>query len=120
MQILSGLTQNEIEKFLEPFKVSKFRARQIHQWIYAKFASSFDEMTDLSKSLREELKQNSQIPLTKIAKKQVSSDGTVKYLLEYSDGNVAECVLMRFDNRSNLTACVSSQIGCPMNCAFCA
>lgn len=119
MQILSGLTQNEIEKFLEPFKVSKFRARQIHQWIYAKFASSFDEMTDLSKNLREELKQAAIIPLAKIAKKQVSSDGTVKYLLEYQDGSCVETVLMRFDNRANLTACVSSQVGCAMGCAFC-
>ena len=119
MQILSGLTQTEIEKFLEPFKVSKFRARQIHQWIYAKFASSFDEMTDLSKSLREELKKAATIPLAKIAKKQVSSDGTVKYLLEYQDGSCVETVLMRFDNRANLTACVSSQVGCAMGCAFC-
>ena len=119
MQTLSGLTQTEIETFLEPYKVSKFRARQIHQWIYAKFASSFDEMTDLSKTLREELKQSATIPMSKIAKKQVSSDGTVKYLLEYQDGSCVETVLMRFDNRANLTACVSSQVGCAMGCAFC-
>ena len=76
-------------------------------------------MTDLSKTLREELKQNATIPLAKIAKKQVSSDGTVKYLLEYLDGSCVETVLMRFDNRANLTACVSSQVGCAMGCAFC-
>jgi len=119
MQILSGLTQLEIETFLEPYKVSKFRARQIHQWIYSKFASSFDEMTDLSKNLREDLKKSAVIPFAAIAKKQVSADGTIKYLLEYQDGNCVETVLMRFDNRANLTACVSSQVGCAMNCAFC-
>lgn len=119
MKVLSGLSQSEIEEFLEPFNVSKFRARQIHQWIYAKYASSFDEMTDLAKTLREELAKSAVIPMAKIAKKQVSSDGTVKYLLEYPDGECVETVLMRFDNRSNLTACVSCQVGCAMDCAFC-
>ena len=119
MKVLSGLSQSEIEEFLEPFNVSKFRARQIYQWIYAKYASSFDEMTDLAKTLREELAKSAVIPMAKIAKKQVSSDGTVKYLLEYPDGECVETVLMRFDNRSNLTACVSCQVGCAMDCAFC-
>lgn len=56
----------------------------------------------------------------KIKVKQVSSDGTIKYLLEYPDGECVETVLMRFDNRANLTACVSSQVGCAVNCSFCA
>ena len=67
------------------------------------------------------LSEKAEYRLPKIVRKLVSKiDGTIKYLLEYSDGNVAECVLMRFDNRPNLTACVSSQIGCPVGCVFCA
>lgn len=82
--------------------------------------SSIDEMTDLSVKFREELKAVAKISDTKIKVKQVSSDGTIKYLLEYPDGECVETVLMRFDNRANLTACVSSQVGCAVNCSFCA
>ena len=118
--ILSGLNLAEIEKITEELKASKFRARQIHNWIYLKSVSSIDEMTDLSKSFREELKEIADVTNVKIKVKQVSSDGTLKYLLEYPDGECVETVLMRFDNRANLTACVSSQIGCAVNCSFCA
>lgn len=120
MKILSGLTQSEIEKITDELKASKFRARQIHNWIYLKSVSSIDEMTDLSVKFREELKQIATVSETKIKVKQVSSDGTIKYLLEYPDGECVETVLMRFDNRANLTACVSSQVGCAVNCSFCA
>src|SRR5574344_1669097 len=84
------------------------------------FETLANEMTDLSKDLREKLKEIAQISDTKIKTKQVSKDGTMKYLLEYPDGNCVETVLMRFDNRANLTACVSSQVGCAVNCSFCA
>jgi len=120
MITLSGLNQSEIEKITDELKASKFRARQIHNWIYLKSVSSIDEMTDLSVKFREELKQIAQVTDTKIKVKQVSSDGTIKYLLEYPDGECVETVLMRFDNRANLTACVSSQVGCAVNCSFCA
>lgn len=118
--ILSGLTQNEFEKVAEDLKASKFRARQIHNWIYLKSVSSIDEMTDLSKDFREQLAGVAEVSDVKIKTKQVSQDGTIKYLVEYPDGNCVETVLMRFDNRANLTACVSSQVGCAVNCAFCA
>lgn len=118
--ILSGLTQSGFVKITEDLKASKFRARQIHNWIYLKSVSSIDEMTDLSKDFREQLSQIAQVSDVKIKTKQVSKDGTIKYLIEYPDGNCVETVLMRFDNRANLTACVSSQVGCPLNCAFCA
>lgn len=118
--ILSGLTQQDFDKIAVDLKASKFRARQIHNWIYLKSVNSIDEMTDLSKDFREKLKEIAQISNSKIKTKQVSSDGTIKYLIEYSDGNCVETVLMRFDNRANLTACVSSQVGCAVNCAFCA
>lgn len=120
MYILSGLTQQEIEQITDSLNASKFRARQIHNWIYLKSVSSIDEMTDLSVKFREELKKVAKVSDTKIKVKQVSSDGTIKYLLEYPDGECVETVLMRFDNRANLTACVSSQVGCAVNCSFCA
>ena len=120
MKTLSGLTQAEIELITDELKASKFRARQIHNWIYLKSVSSIDEMTDLSVKFREELKSVAKISDVKIKVKQVSSDGTIKYLLEYPDKECVETVLMRFDNRANLTACVSSQVGCAVNCSFCA
>lgn len=120
MKTLSGLTQTEIEEITDELKASKFRARQIHNWIYLKSVSSIDEMTDLSVKFREELKQIAKVSDVKIKVKQTSSDGTLKYLLEYPDGECVETVLMRFDNRANLTACVSSQVGCAVNCSFCA
>ena len=120
MEILSGLTQKEIEEITDKLKASKFRARQIHNWIYLKSVSSIDEMTDLSVKFREELQAIAKVSDTKIKIKQESSDGTLKYLLEYPDGECVETVLMRFDNRANLTACVSSQVGCAVNCSFCA
>lgn len=120
MQTLSGLTLEEITDLMASLNASKFRAKQIHNWIYFKSVSSIDEMTDLSKAFREELKQKAVVTDTKIKVKQESSDGTLKYLIEYPDGECVETVLMRFDNRANLTACVSSQVGCAVNCSFCA
>ena len=120
MIVLSGLSLEELEILMEEFGASKFRAKQIHNWIYSKSVSSVDEMTNLAKDFREELKDKAVITETKIKIKQVSSDGTIKYLIEYPDGECVETVLMRFDNRANLTACVSSQVGCAVNCSFCA
>ena len=120
MEILSGLNLEEFEALTEKLGASKFRARQIHNWIYLKSAKEIDEMTDLSVKFREQLKEVAKVTDTKIKVKQTSSDGTIKYLLEYPDGECVETVLMRFDNRANLTACVSSQVGCAVNCSFCA
>jgi 23S rRNA (adenine2503-C2)-methyltransferase len=77
-------------------------------------------MTSLSKDFRKTLNEKTIISPISIQKKQVSNDGTVKYLLELEDGLTVETVLMRFDNRPNLSACVSTQVGCAVNCAFCA
>ena len=118
--ILSGLSQSGFEKIAQDLKASKFRARQIHNWIYLKSVKTIDEMTDLSKDCREKLAEIAEVSDVKIKTKQVSKDGTIKYLIEYTDGNCVETVLMRFDNRANLTACVSSQVGCAVNCSFCA
>lgn len=118
--ILAGMTLSELEDLMAQMGATKFRAKQIHNWIYAKSVSSIDEMTNLSKDFREQLKQVASVTESKIKVKQVSSDGTLKYLIEYPDGECVETVLMRFDNRANLTACVSSQVGCAVNCSFCA
>ena len=118
--ILAGMTLSELEDLMAKMGATKFRAKQIHNWIYAKSVSCIDEMTNLSKDFREQLKQVASVTESKIKVKQISSDGTLKYLIEYPDGECVETVLMRFDNRANLTACVSSQVGCAVNCSFCA
>lgn len=118
--ILVGKTIEEIEKFMIENNQSKFRARQVYNWLYLKSVNSFDKMTDLSLSTRELLKEKALISSIAIKDKQVSKDGTMKFLFELSDGSFAEAVLMRFDNRANLTACISTQVGCPMGCSFCA
>lgn len=119
-QILSGMSLEELTALTDSIGESKFRAKQIHSWIYMKSASEIGQMTDISKSAREKISEIAQITDVKIKNKQISKDGTVKYLLEFADGNCVETVLMRFDNRANLTACVSSQVGCACNCKFCA
>lgn len=118
--ILSGLALEDFEKITTELKASKFRARQIHNWVYLNSVKSIDDMTNLSKDFREKLKEIADVTDAKIKTKQVSEDGTIKYLIEYSDEECVETVLMRFDNRANLTACVSSQVGCAVDCAFCA
>ena len=117
---LSSLNLEEISELIKPLKASSFRARQIFNWVYLKSAKSIEDMTDLSKSFRDELSKIAMISNATIKRKQTSKDGTIKYLIEYSDGECVETVLMRFDNRVNLTACVSSQVGCAVNCKFCA
>ena len=118
--ILVGKNIEEIEKFMVDNNQSKYRARQIFNWLYLKSADSYDKMTDLPVSTRELLKEKTLINSIFIKDKQISKDGTIKFLFELSDGNYAEAVLMRFDNRANLTACISTQVGCPMGCLFCA
>ena len=118
--ILAGMTLSELEKFVADNNEPKFRAKQLHYWLYKKSVPEFDQMSNLSKEFRAKLNEIAQISDTKIKQRLISKDGTIKYLLEFSDGNVVETVLMRFDNRPNLTACVSCQIGCPIRCVFCA
>lgn len=117
---LSGLSLEEITTFITELGLPKFRAKQIHSWIYAKWAGSIDEMTDLSQELRNKLKAYAQVPLLKIAHLEVSRDGTRKYLFELPDGQLIESVLIAFDDRPSLTACLSSQVGCAVGCTFCA
>ncbi len=117
---LSGKSLAELEQFVAELGLPKFRAKQLHTWIYAKRASTFDEMTDLSQEIRERLAKVAQVPLLQIAHLQVSSDGTRKYLFQLPDGKLVESVLMSFHDRPTLSACVSSQVGCAVGCTFCA
>ena len=117
---LSKLSKEELIDFIIKNNEKKFRAEQIFSWIWAKNAACFDQMTDVKKEFREFLKENCQILDCKIKLRQISKDGTIKYLIEFGDGLCAETVLMRFDNRSNLSMCVSCQVGCKMGCKFCA
>ena len=95
-----------------------YRAEQVFNWIYKENVTSFDEMTNLSKDLREKLKQNYTLCIFKILNKQISKDGTIKYLFDVLDGNAIETVLMKYHHGYSL--CVSTQIGCKMGCKFCA
>jgi 23S rRNA (adenine2503-C2)-methyltransferase len=95
-----------------------FRAKQIYEWLWVKSASSFEEMTNLSKNLREWLDENYCINRITIASKQLSSDRTIKVAFRLHDGNEVEGVLIPTENR--MTACVSSQVGCSLSCKFCA
>lgn len=117
---LYGLSLAQLEKCVLDLGLPKFRAKQLHTWIYAKNARSFAEMTDLSKDLREKLEASFRVPLLEIADLEVSRDGTRKYLFKLPDGKLVESVLMRFEDRDTLTACVSSQVGCAVGCTFCA
>jgi len=95
-----------------------FRAQQVHEWLWQKSARSFDEMTNLSKALREKLKTGFVIKSVSVATSQVSRDRTVKSAFSLFDGNMVEGVLIPADDR--MTACVSSQVGCSLTCKFCA
>lgn len=115
---LKSMTLEELTTWVKEQGEPAFRARQIFKWIY-RGVTSFSEMTDLSKSLREKLEQQAFLTEPKVARKQESKlDGTIKYLWELSDGNCIETVLMRYKHGN--TVCISCQVGCRMGCAFCA
>jgi 23S rRNA (adenine2503-C2)-methyltransferase len=95
-----------------------FRAQQILQWVYERGVTSFEQMTNLSKLLREQLASEFDLYQSEIIRRAVSSDGTIKLLLRWPDGATSECVMIPSETRR--TACVSSQVGCPAGCRFCA
>ena len=114
---LYGMELKKLQDLMVEEGQKPFRAIQLYTWMYEKRAKSFDEMTDISLKFREVLKEKYCLELPKIFLKQVSSDGTVKLLLELEDGMKVECVLMRYDY--GCAVCVSSQVGCNMSCSFC-
>ena len=111
---LCGLTLEELTQTLNG---PSFRAKQIFEWIYKKGAKSFEEMTNLNKELRAQLSERLQFPTIKLVRTQQAEE-TTKFLWELQDGKRVESVLIcSFDRR---TVCLSSQVGCPARCAFCA
>lgn len=112
------LTLEELQDLVKELGQPAFRAKQLNEWIHDKNVCSFDEMTNLPAALREKLSErfSFNVPLELV--KQVSKDGSRKYLLQFSDGVSVETVGM--PNRNKLAVCISSQAGCAMGCAFCA
>ena len=118
MTDIKSMNLAEMTAFLKALGEPAFRAKQIFQWLH-RGAESFDEMTNLSKPLREKLSAACFITVPAVERRQVDSqDGTVKYLWRLGDGNCIETVLMRYHHGN--TVCISSQVGCRMGCAFCA
>ncbi len=116
MTNLKEFTLSELENVLD---LPGFRIKQIYRWIHKNHAASFDEMTNLPIDLREKLKERFYASTAKIVKRQTGADKTVKYLIEFDDGGRVETVHIPDDGK-RLTVCVSSQIGCPFACLFCA
>lgn len=107
----------DLAAFTQELGLPLYRARQIRRWIDARGAASFAEMTDLPKALRERLQARARIFTPEILRENTSQDGTSKLLLELEDGLTVECVLIPDEDR--LTLCLSTQVGCPVNCSFC-
>lgn len=115
---LKDFEYHELEEFIVGLGEKKFRAGQIFKWLH-EGVTSYDEMTDISKALKNKLNEISYVSTLEIERKLVSKlDGTVKYLFRLPDGNCIESVVMRYHH--GLTICISSQVGCRMGCRFCA
>src|SRR3972149_5132312 len=117
MKNIKDITLPEMEQWLTALGEKPYKALQVFVWVFNRGISSFDDMTDLSKELREKLKETFFISRPKILAQEKSQDGTQKLLLELEDKNCIECVLIPEENR--LTLCISSQVGCPLDCGFC-
>ncbi len=118
MTDLKSMNLSELEAFFQTLGEPKFRAKQVFRWMH-QGARSFAEMSNLPQKLRETLTAQCLLTVPEAARKQVSQeDGTAKYLWRLGDGNCVETVLMRYKHGN--TACISSQVGCRMGCAFCA
>ncbi len=115
---IKSFDYNEMKIFVESIGQKSFRAKQLYEWIHKKLAASFDDMTNLSKDLRKVLDEKCTLKGAEIIKIQESKDGTRKFLMRLSDGNMVESVLMLYKHGSSV--CISTQAGCRMGCKFCA
>lgn len=116
---IRSMTLEEISNDFDELKLPKFRAKQVYSWVQEKCVESFDEMTNLSKDLREKLAEYYSFYNCKINTKLVSKiDDTVKYLFELYDGEFVESVVMKY--KYGYSICISTQVGCKMGCTFCA
>lgn len=114
---LKTLSKKELESFIKELRLPAFRTRQLLHWIYEKRAQSVGEITEFSKELRERLSQSAYISNLDVLRRQISKDGTEKFLFRLEDGDSIESVLI--PDKDRLTLCISSQVGCAMRCRFC-
>jgi 23S rRNA (adenine2503-C2)-methyltransferase len=112
------LQKSDFFNFIDLLGQKPYRARQIINWIYKKYAFSIDDMTDLSRDFRETLKEKAFISNLTVIKRAISKDGTQKFLFELQDKETIESVLIP-NSSNNFTLCISSQAGCAMGCRFC-
>lgn len=115
---LFDATEKDLEDVLLSVGESKFRAKQIRSWLYEKGVTNFDDMTDLSVTLRMKLKDMYKIGTLKTVKEVISKDGTQKRIYALHDSQYIESVRMPYED-GRITACISSQAGCAMGCKFC-
>jgi 23S rRNA (adenine2503-C2)-methyltransferase len=115
---IRALSLPELTDLLKEKGEASFRAKQIYEWLWQKTAHSFDDMSNLSKSLRDWLKESFVINAVTISDQQISSDRTIKCAMKLTDGFVVESVLI--PTKTRMTVCISSQVGCSLTCAFCA
>jgi 23S rRNA (adenine2503-C2)-methyltransferase len=117
---LLGKSPEELRTLVKEMGEPAFRADQLHHWLYVHCVRDFDAMSNLKKSFRDKLAEHYQVGSLTVAEKQVSQDGTIKYLFRLPDGKVVESVLMYFEERGTYAVCLSTQVGCAVNCGFCA
>ena len=116
---LLNLNESELTEFILSLGMKKFYGKQIYNWLHSKLARNIHDMTNISLKDRNTLDETSYIPLLNIVNHQVSKiDGTEKFLFKLEDGNTIETVLLKHKDRN--TVCVSTQVGCPVKCKFCA
>ena len=116
---IRAYTYEELQEEMAALGEKKFRAKQLYEWLHVKLAGSFDEMTNLSRELRERLNEAYTIlPVEMLERQESNLDGTNKFLFMLHDQNVVESVLMRYKHGNSV--CISSQVGCRMGCRFCA
>ncbi len=117
---LSGLNENELIKLAQELQWPSYKGKQLHSWIYKKWVSSFDEMTDFGIKDRQLLKESFELSPLVLSKRQESKDKTIKYLWKLNDSKVVESVRMFMEDHDSYSACISSQAGCAVGCPFCA
>jgi 23S rRNA (adenine2503-C2)-methyltransferase len=115
---IRALTKEELITYFKSIDEPKFRAQQVYEWLWQKGAKTFEGMTNLSKNLRDKLENEFVINHILVDQMQRSNDGTIKNAIKLHDGNIVECVLIPTEKR--ITACISSQVGCSLDCSFCA
>ncbi len=116
---IKSMNFEEVKLVMEELGEKTFRAKQIYEWMHVKLVNSFDEMTNLSKNLRDKLSENFELTsLHVVDKRESATDGTCKFLFELPDNRVIESVLMKYKHGNSV--CISTQVGCRMGCRFCA